>query len=57
LTNFGEPEIYYEAMQIETKKKWEQAMEEEMDSLVNLQGFIYDFYLLEDAHYTLIYFS
>jgi hypothetical protein len=35
LTDFGEPEIYEEAMHIETKKNWEQGMKEEMDSLVN----------------------
>ena len=30
----GEPECYEEAMQVETKKKWELAMKEEIDSLV-----------------------
>ena len=30
----GEPEFYEEAMQVETRKKWEQGMDEEMDSLV-----------------------
>jgi hypothetical protein len=35
LTNSGEPECYEEAMQVDTKKKWEQGMKEEMDSLEN----------------------
>jgi hypothetical protein len=35
LTDFTELEIYEEAMQVDTKKKWEKDMEEEMDSLVN----------------------
>ena len=35
LTDFGEPECYEEAMQVDTKNKWEQGMKEEMDSLVN----------------------
>jgi hypothetical protein len=35
LTDFGEPECHEEAMQVDTKKKWEQGMKEEMDSLVN----------------------
>ena len=35
---FGEPEFYEEAMQVDTKKKWEQGMKEEMDSLVNNQS-------------------
>jgi hypothetical protein len=35
LTNSGEPECYEEAMQVDTKRKWEQVMTEEMDSLVN----------------------
>ena len=34
MTNSGEPECYEEAMQVETRKKWEQGMDEEMDSLV-----------------------
>ena len=34
-TDFGEPEGYEEAMHVETKKKWEEGMKEEMDSLVN----------------------
>jgi hypothetical protein len=37
LTDSGEPESYEEAMQVDTKKKWEQGMKEEMDSLVNNQ--------------------
>jgi hypothetical protein len=35
LTDFGEPECYEEAMQVDTQKKWEQGMKEKMDSLVN----------------------
>jgi hypothetical protein len=35
LTDSGELESYEEAMQVDTKKKWEQSMKEEMDSLVN----------------------
>ena len=35
LIDFGELESYEEAMQVDTKKKWEQGMKEEMDSLVN----------------------
>jgi hypothetical protein len=35
LTDSGEPECYEEAMQVDTKRKWEQGMKEEMDSLVN----------------------
>ena len=37
MTNFGEPECYEEAMQVETRNKWEQGMNEEMDSLVRNQ--------------------
>eukprot|EP00253_Pinus_taeda_P002267 PITA_02267 len=37
LTDSGEPECYEEAMQIESGKKWEVAMEEEMDSLKHNQ--------------------
>jgi hypothetical protein len=37
LTNSGEPESYEEVMQVDTKRKWEQGMKEEMDSLVNNQ--------------------
>jgi len=35
LTDSGEPECCEEAMQVDTKMKWEQGMKEEMDSLVN----------------------
>jgi hypothetical protein len=35
LINFGEPKCYEEEMQVDTKRKWEQGMKEEMDSLVN----------------------
>jgi hypothetical protein len=37
LIDYGEPECYEEAMQVDTKKKWEKGMKEEMDSLVNKQ--------------------
>lgn len=37
LTNYGELERYEEAMQVETKNKWEKAMEEEMESLMHNQ--------------------
>ena len=37
ITYFGEPECYEEAMQVETRKKWEKGMDEEMDSLVRNQ--------------------
>jgi hypothetical protein len=37
LTDSGEPECYEEAMQVETKKKWEKGMKEEMDYLENNQ--------------------
>jgi hypothetical protein len=37
LTDSGEPECYEEAMQVDTKKKWEQGMKEKMDSLTNKQ--------------------
>jgi hypothetical protein len=37
LTDSGEPECYEEAMQADTKKKWEKCMKEEMDSLENNQ--------------------
>jgi hypothetical protein len=37
LIDSGELERYEEAMQVETKKKWEQGMKEEMDSLVHNQ--------------------
>ena len=35
LTYSGEPECYEEAMQVESRKKWELAMEEDMDSLMH----------------------
>jgi hypothetical protein len=35
LIDFGELECYEEAMQEDTKNKWEQGMKEEMDSSVN----------------------
>ena len=34
MTNSVEPECYEDAMNVETKKKWEQGMNEEMESLV-----------------------
>ena len=34
MTDFGQSESYEEAMHMETKKKWEQGMNEEMNSLV-----------------------
>jgi len=37
LIDSSEPECYEETMQIETKKKWEQATKEKMDSLVHNQ--------------------
>jgi hypothetical protein len=37
VTDSTEPECYEEAMQVDTKRKWEQGMKEEMDSLVNNQ--------------------
>jgi hypothetical protein len=37
LTDYGGTECYEEAMQVDTKNKWEQGMKEEMDSLVNNQ--------------------
>ena len=42
-TDSGEQECYEEAMQVETRKKWEQGMNEEMDSLVRNQSW----YLVE----------
>ena len=33
----GEPEFFEEAMQVETRKKWEQGMDAEMDSFVRNQ--------------------
>jgi hypothetical protein len=38
LTDSGEPECYEESMQVDTIKKWEHGMKEEMDSLVNNQN-------------------
>ena len=37
LTDFGERECYEESMQVESRKKWELAMEEEMDFLMHNQ--------------------
>jgi hypothetical protein len=37
LIDYDEPESYEEAMQVDTKNKWEKGMKEEMDSLVNNQ--------------------
>jgi hypothetical protein len=37
LIDSDEPKIYEEAMHVDTKKKWEKGMKEEMDSLVNNQ--------------------
>ena len=37
LTDSGEPECYEEVVQVETRKKWEQAMKEQMDSLAHNQ--------------------
>ena len=33
MTDSGKPGCFEEAMQVETRKKWEQGMDEEMDSL------------------------
>ena len=38
MTNFDEPECYEKEMQVETRKKWEKGMDEEMDSLVRNQN-------------------
>ena len=35
LTDSGEPECYEEAVRVEKRKKWEQAMKEEVDSLAH----------------------
>jgi hypothetical protein len=35
LIDSGEPECYEDAMEVDTKNKWEQGMKEETDSLVN----------------------
>ena len=40
LTDSGEPESYDEAMQVDTKQKWEQGMKEEIDSLINNQTWV-----------------
>ena len=37
MTDSGEPKCYEEAMKVETIGKWEQGMDEEMDSLVRNQ--------------------
>ena len=37
MTDSGEPEWYEEEMQVETRNKWEQGMNEDMDSLVRNQ--------------------
>ena len=37
MIDYGEPECFEFAMQVETKKKWEQGMDEEMDSLIRNQ--------------------
>ena len=37
MTDFGELECFEEAMEAETRNKWEQGMDEEMDSLVRNQ--------------------
>ena len=37
MTGSGEPECYEQAMQVETRNKWEKGMNEEMGSLVSIQ--------------------
>ena len=37
MTDSGEQKSYEEAMQVDTRNKWEQGMKEETDSLVNNQ--------------------
>ena len=37
MTDSSEPECYEEVMQVETRNKWEQDMNEEIDSLVRNQ--------------------
>ena len=37
MTDSGEPKCYEEAMRVENRKKWDQGMNEEMDSLVRNQ--------------------
>ena len=44
MNEYGEPECYEEAMQVETRNKWEQGMNEEMDSLV--RNHTWDLFLL-----------
>ena len=39
MIDYGEPKCYDEAMQVENIKKWEQYVNEEMDSLVRNQTF------------------
>ena len=44
IIDFGEPEYYEEAMQVENRKKWEQGINKEMDSLViNHTWYLVDF--------------
>lgn len=38
LSDSGETECYEEAVQVETRKKWEQAMKEDMDSLAHKEN-------------------
>ena len=38
MTDFGEPKCYEEAMHVETRKKWEQGMDEDMDALARNQN-------------------
>ena len=37
MTDSGEPECFEEEMQVETRKKWEQGMDEEIKSFVRSQ--------------------
>jgi hypothetical protein len=37
LNDSGEPESYEEIMKVDTKRKWDQGVKEEMDSFVNNQ--------------------
>jgi hypothetical protein len=37
LIYYGEPKCYEEALQVDTKNKWEEGMKEEMDSMKNNQ--------------------
>jgi hypothetical protein len=50
LTDSSELESYEELMQVDTKKKWEQGMKEEMDSLVNNQIWTWFSFLQEKEH-------